>query len=153
MVDLHGNYEPRRIAFQELWNTRGWTLKVYGIAYEREVPTPSLVDAIKKTAERMLPNPPVTSSRYGVGFICAHQGRTCDVAFVDWWEDEDELHHHMFISDHGSLRPAEGDEFTACSWDLVLLGFERAAWVDAILKNSEGPDLDRYLALRMDDRV
>lgn len=150
-MNLHGTYEPRRIVSQGIWEGGGWRLKRYGIAYGAEAPRRSLVDAVEVAAEEILPDPPLTGSRYGVGFLCAHQGRTCDVAFVDWWENEDELHHHMFIAEADTLRPATPADLTACSWDLALLAFERDAWVSAILKNPSGPDLERYLATRMNE--
>jgi hypothetical protein len=36
----------------------------------------------------------------------------------------------------------------ACAWDLTVLTFGRQAWVDAVLANSAGPDLDGYVARR-----
>lgn len=152
-MNIQGTYEPRRIAAQGIWRAGGWALKVYGIAYRTETPRHSLIEAAKATAARILPDTPVTASRYGVGFLCAHQGRTCDVAFIDWWENEDELHHHMFVAAGDALRPAMRADLTACSWDLALLAFERDAWVDAILKSPSGPDLERYLAVQMTEVV
>jgi hypothetical protein len=151
-LDLHGPYRPRPIRCQGIWGSGGWRLKVYGIAHGSEVPKPALIEALKATAPDVLPQPAITNRRYGVGFVCAHQGRTADVAFIDWWEDEDELHHRMFISDPGSqgqLRPARADELTACSWDLALIGFERDVWVETVLKNADGPGIDDYLQTRM----
>lgn len=152
-MNIHGSYEPRRIASQEVWGVRGWTLKVYGIAYGASAPRHSLIEAAKATAARILPDPPITAARYGVGFLCAHEGRTCDVAFIDWWENEDELHHHMFMAEGDALRPSGAGDFAACSWDLALLSFERDAWVNAILKNPSGPNIGDYLSSCMNQLV
>ncbi len=71
-------------------------------------------------------------------------------------QDEDELHHHMFIFDREAtrdLRRAAPDELTACCWDLSVIGYERDAWVETILKNASGPDHAAYLATRLDAQV
>ncbi len=110
---IHGAYQPRPIRFLELWQPNEWRIKVYGIAYGAQSPDEKLVTAIKRAAHEALPEPAVTDSRYGLGFVCAHQGRTVSVAFVDWWENEDELHHKMFIADEpdlGRIRPAGAGE-------------------------------------------
>ncbi len=151
----HGQYEPRPIRLHEVWETNGWRMKVYGIAYGRAAPDARLVDAVKGAAEESLPAPAVASDRYGVGFICAHQGRTVSVAFVDWWENEDELHHKMFVADGAdltTLRPARDDELTACSWDLAVIGFERDAWVRHMLQADE-PDVDAYLREQLNEDI
>ncbi len=153
---LSGGYRERRIRCQGLWESDGWTMKVYGIAYDREEPQRTLVDAAKRAAASVLPQPATTSSRYGLGFVCAHQGRTVDVAFVDWWEDEDELHHHMFIwepAPQHRLRPARPDELTACSWDLAVIAFERDAWVRTILKSARGAEPSAYLSAQLNADV
>lgn len=152
---LHGAYQPRPIRFLELWQPDEWRIKVYGIAYGAEAPEQKLVAAIKRAAQETLPEPAVTTSRYGLGFVCAHQGRTVSVGFVDWWENEDELHHKMFIADEpdlGHVRPAGEEELTACSWDLAVIGFERNAWVQYILQSDE-PDVDAYLRAHLNDDV
>jgi len=150
-MKLHGAYQPRPIRFSELWEENGWRLKVYGIAHDLPRPQDELLAAVKRAAQATLPHPPVTEDRYGLGFICAHQGRTVSIAFVDWWENEDELHHKMFIADGADLeqlRPAGDDELTACSWDLAVIGFERDAWVRHILQASK-PDAEPYLGARL----
>jgi hypothetical protein len=146
-IELHGNYRPRPIRLRELWSVDGWRLKVYGIAYDSPAPDEKLIEAVKAAARAILPQPPRSDFRYGIGFICAHQGRTSSVAFVDWWENEDELHHKMFFAERGDaweLRPVRDDELTACSWDLAVVAFERDAWVRHILQPPT-PEVEAYL--------
>ncbi|HKE14990.1 MAG TPA: hypothetical protein VKB80_09010, partial [Kofleriaceae bacterium] len=144
----------RAIRFLDLWQQGGWQLKLYGIAHAAERPAPELVRALERAAAALLPQPPRTPSRYGVGFACAHQGRTASIAFVDWWADEDELHHIMFVATpDGALRRARDNELSACVWDLALIGFERDAWCSAVLRNPAGPDPEAYLAARMNADV
>ena len=133
----------------------GWRCKVYGIAFERPSPRAELVDAARGVARDVLPTPAVTAHRYGVGFVGVHDGRGHCFVFVDWWADENELHHHVFVSPANA--PARLEERTAsglaaCVYDLAVICFERAAWIETVLTNPAGPDLDAYLARRLDER-
>lgn len=110
--------------------TDGWRLKSTAITHADRTFSPRFAEAAAAAARAALPHPAVTPTRYGLGFLGVHRGRTADVAFVDWWEDEDELHHIMFVTGAGGdLRPARPGELTACSWDLALIAFERDAWL------------------------
>jgi hypothetical protein len=78
--------------------------------------------------------------------------RGANFVFVDWWADENELHHHVFISssdDPLSLKEKTRNGPAACVWDLGVLAHEREAWVDTVLANPKGPDPDAYLARQM----
>jgi len=48
-------------------------------------------------AERLSP-PGGESGPYGVGFVGVHDGRAGNFIFLDWWEQENELHHHVSFS-------------------------------------------------------
>ena len=75
---------------------------------------------------------------------------------LNWWADENELHHHVYISpsgEAGALQYATPSGPIACVWDLGLIGFERDCWVDMILANPKGPDLEGYLARRLNEDV
>ena len=41
----------------------------------------------------------------------------------------------------------------ACAWDLSVIAFERAAWVQHMLANPRGPDLEAYLVAQLDEAV
>ena len=145
-------YRSRPIRCTGIWTVDGWRLKRYGIAYDREQPRPELVDAAYRVARSRLPQPAMSDSCYGVGFVGAHDGRDGCVAFVDWWANEDELHHHLYVAPidrPGELAPAGPTDFTACVWDLAVLAFEREAWLTAVLQNPSGPDLERYLQAQL----
>src|SRR5258708_38590867 len=96
MLTLKENYRQRSIRFLDLWEPDGWQLKVYGIAYTSEYPSLSLVEAAKKVVRSQLP--PTDQHNYGVGFLGVHEGRGTNFVFVDWWADENELHHHVYVS-------------------------------------------------------
>lgn len=152
-IVLKEPYAPRPIRFLELWEPDGWRIKVYGIAYRRERPDPELVEAAKKVARERLSGA-AADRHYGVGFLGVHQGRGADWVFVDWWADENELHQHVYISPPG--HPEELVEVTAtgviaCVWDLRVMCFERGAWVEQVLANPAGPDVEGYLACRLNE--
>ena len=156
MSILKEPYSPRPIRFLELWEEAGWRVKVYGISYRDEHPRAALVAAAKLVARERLPQPAVAEHRYGVGFMGVHEGRGANFVFVDWWADENELHHHVYISspdDPCDLRYSMPDDPLACVWDLRVLSFERQAWLNAVLKNARGEGLDDYLARRLNEDV
>ncbi|HEV2130530.1 MAG TPA: hypothetical protein VGR27_05485 [Longimicrobiaceae bacterium] len=91
----------------------------------------------------------MSEDRYGVAVLIAHEGREGCFVLLSWWAGENMLQHHVYFA------PAEPPfEFeylsptgvVACVWELAVLAFERDAWVDAVLANPSGPDLDAYLA-------
>ena len=94
-MHLLEEYRPRPIRGSGIWAEDGWRLKCYGIAYNREQPRTALVEAAQQMARERLPRPATGDNRYGVGFVAAHDGRGGCAAFVDWWANEDELHHHL----------------------------------------------------------
>jgi hypothetical protein len=153
-IDLQEAYDVRPIRFLELWRELGWTLKVYGIAYRSERPREELVEAAKEMARRRLANSTNSDNHYGVGFLGVHDGRGANVVCLDYWADENELHHHLYVSpseEPASLEYVTPTGLIACTWDLRVLSFERNAWVEAVLANPSGPDIDEYLARTLND--
>jgi hypothetical protein len=149
VIKLAEPYALRSVRSLGVRELDGWRLKLYGIAYRGERPAQALVDAAIAVAQKRLPRPAVDHDRYGVGFVGVHDGRGANFVFVDWWANEDELDHHAWLSSKkapGDLRATGSDDFTACAWDLAVIGHERSAWIDHVLARPEGPDVDAYLA-------
>jgi hypothetical protein len=109
-IRLSEPYAARPIRCLDILGFDGWRVKLYGIAYQGERPVRALVDAARAAAETRMPRPAVSEDRYGVGFVCAHDGRGGNFVFVDWWAGENELHHHTWRSTkeapHELRRPA-----------------------------------------------
>jgi hypothetical protein len=149
-------YAARSIRFLELWPWQDWMMKVYGLAYDGDEPPSALVAAAKHAAAGCLPRPARTATHYGVGFIGVHAGRGEHLVFVDWWADENELRHGVFVSpagDPAGLVDVTGTDRIACVWDLAVIEFERRAWIHAVLLDPARPDLDGYLAARFEGRI
>jgi hypothetical protein len=131
-------------------------LKVYGIAYGRSLPRPELIAAAKTAAAQRIELIPESMRHYSVGFFGIHDGKTANFVFVDWWADENELHHHVFTSPSNEperLNYVTPTGLAACVWDLRVIGFERQAWLETILNAPNGPDLEAYLQQRLNEDV
>ena len=148
MIELAEPYAPRPIEPLGIREYRDWRIKRYSIAYARPHARPELVAAAEEAAAAILPQPATKATRYGVGFLGVHDGRGGNFVFVDWWEDENELHHHVLFSptdNPEALRPETGTDPIACIWDLSVVAHERVAWIRNIL-DADAPNLDAYLA-------
>ena len=151
-----GPYQSRPIRFLELWQHKGWRIKVYGIASERPIPRDQLTAAVKAVAIKRLAGVPASVNHYSVGFLGIHDGETANFVFIDWWADENELHHHVYVSptdDPSRLTYATPTGVIACVWDLRVIAFERQAWLDTVLKRQGGPDFDAYLRQQLNEDV
>ncbi len=148
-------YRKRPVRCEGVWEADGWRLKLYGIAYRGDGPRPEVVAAANEVARSALPQPPATADRYGVGFLIIHDGRAGCWCLLDWWGNEDILFHRLFAAP--SERPREfkpvTNEVTACVWEIAVWNFERQAWVDTILANPAGPNLDCYLEVQLNADV
>ena len=156
MIELREPYRPRPIRFLEEWRDAGWRLKVYGIAYKGERPRAPLVETAKRVARARLPQPAMGEGRYGVGFLGVHDGRTANFVFIDWWADENELHHHVYTAasdELENLNYVTPTGLSACVWDLRVQSFERDAWLEEVLKNSRGAGVEGYMARRLNEDV
>jgi len=152
MIQLRSTYQTRPVCFMEVVERAGWKIKVYGIRYQgngaETQPESKTVALAKEAAFAALPIPAVTPERYGVGFLIIHQGQDRNWILLDWWFDQEILKQKLFSSPVGAadqITPAEPD-LLACTWELAVLGFERQAWLETVLNNPNGPDLDAYLA-------
>lgn len=153
---LSEHYRTRPIRFLDLWEVDEWKLKAYSISYAGESIAPALVDAALKVTLARLKESASASNHYQVGFVGIHQGKTGNFVFVDWWADENELHHHVYVSssdEPDKLEYTTPSGLNACAWDLYLIGHERDAWFNHVLKKSEAPDLAGYLGTRLNDDV
>lgn len=152
MLSVAAPYQPRPVRFLELWQEKDWAMKLYGIAHQADRPRPVLFPAAKEVARRHIFSPEPGVERYGVGFVGIHDGRGAVFVFVDYWADENELRHHVYVApkdDPLALVYRTPTGLAACVWDLAVICFERQAWIDTVLANPAGPDLHAYLARRL----
>lgn len=139
-------YAPRPIRPLEPLVHGDWRLKVYGIAADAEAPRSQLELAARDLAVDALSRS-TPDGAYGVGFLGIHDGRGECFVFLDWWADENELHHVVWTSpveDPTRFTPQRPDGAIACVWDLAVIGHERTAWLRHVLA-SPTPNFDDYL--------
>jgi copper chaperone CopZ len=147
VIELSEPYIARPVAALGVWKHSAWRMKEYTIAYRRDAARPELIHSAETVAAETLPTPAITPTRYGVGFLGIHDGRGGCLVFVDWWEQENDLHHHVFLApdaDPSALRPATPGDLAACVWDLSIMAHEREAWNRHVFA-AHTPNLDAYL--------
>ena len=159
MIHLNSPYKTRPVRFLQLAEHAGWRMKVYGIRFSedgtQEVPDKEIVELAMPAMLAQLPQPAVTDSRYGVGFLIIHQGQHRNWLLLDWWYDQEIIKQQLFSSPldgPDQITPAESD-LLACTWELAVHGFERQAWIDKVLNNPAGPDLEAYLNQHLNEDV
>lgn len=141
-------YSHRHVRFARPLEIEGWRLKLYTIATMGNEPRPELIDATLELAPSVFPQPPVSDDRHGIGFVIVHDAKTMAIALYYWWQAGNELHQRVFTAPIERPRALVQMENTAagCVWELEVIDFERRAWIEDVLANPAGPDLDRYLA-------
>lgn len=159
MINLRSDYKTRPVRFLHVAQQNEWRIKVYGIRYQESsadiTPDSQIVTLAEEAMLSQLPSPAITESRYGLGFLIIHQGQHRNWLLLDWWYDQEILKQHLFSSpldNPGAISRAEED-LLACTWELAVHGFERQAWIDTVLNNPAGPDIEGYLQRRLNADV
>jgi len=144
-------YTQRPMAFIEQAESNGWSVKIYAISAQ-SLPLPVELVAGAKQLLSQLPQPAVTQSRYGVGFLIIHQGAMRNWFILDWWENQDILHHLLFSSplNKPTAITAEPDKsLVACVHELKIINFESQAWIETVLCQGAEPSFEKYTQMRM----
>lgn len=148
-------HRPRTLRFIRDQQLGQWWLKVYGIAPVGTPVREALVAATLARAARVLPSPAVAADRYGMGFVIAHDAPAISIGLIYWWQDENELHQRGFTGPHddpAAMAPIP-QQAAGCVWELGIIDFERRMWLQDVLANPAGPDLNRYMARRLETEV
>jgi hypothetical protein len=147
-------YQPRAFRFMELCRFGKWRMKLYGITCDDEFPRTELLATAKKIAAIELAK--FEPNDFYLGFIGAHDGRNAAFIFVDFWGNENELFHRVFLSrgdKFADLSPAGDSDPFVCVWDLAMQSFERAAWIKHVLLKADAPDFAGYLSDRLNSEL
>ena len=145
-------YLVRPAEYVDQVESNGWRVKVYAIS-ATSLPVPNeIVSAGLENVLSHLPQPAVTGNRYGVGFLIIHHGTMRNWYLLDWWEQEDIIHHKLFSSplDNPRAISAEADKsLVACVHELRVVNFESEAWIKTALSKNDMSSLEDYLQLHM----
>jgi hypothetical protein len=138
-------YHQRRCDFVSEERIGDWRLKLYALARPEHGVRQELIDTTRALAADSLPA--VDESHHGAAFAIAHDARW-PIALIYWWEADNELHSRIYAGAMPTdLAPAAPDAM-GCVWELGVVEFERRAWIEAVIGNPAGPDLDAYMARR-----
>lgn len=139
-------YQPRTTRSVGVVERAGWRLKLIGIAADGKPLGGAELNAAGDVAERVLPQPPKTDTRPGIGFVIAHRGTEALWVLVGWWE-LDIMYERLWRAELGTidLRPVPPGGPTACVWELRAIDHERRAWVEHVLTRPADPDFTSYL--------
>jgi hypothetical protein len=150
LAPLAHHYHQRRCEFLGEESLGDWRLKVYGLARPDHGVRRQLVETTVRLSAESLP--PVDAQHHGAAFAIAHDARW-PIALVYWWHDMNELHSAIYVGAESSeLSPAPPSAF-GCVWELGVVEFERRAWIEEVIGNPDGPDLDAYMARRFEGMV
>lgn len=157
MPELLERYRRRPIRFLELWEELDWKIKIYSITLPGSTFRPELLTSAKEAALRWLRQPPAPGRRiYGVGYMGIHEGVDANFVFLDWWADNSELYHQVYLSsatEPDRLQYVTPAGLAATVWDLRVVCFERQAWIDTVLANPTGADFSAYLKRQLNEDV
>lgn len=130
----------------------GWRLKPYDITLPGEELDEDDFSRALAGAIADLPLPAVSEARPGVGFVIRHQGRGWSYLVLCWWDRENELPMRIWTRKRepdAHWAPAGPDQ-SICVWDAQVLDFERGAYVENVLAHPDQPNIDAYLAERLE---
>ncbi|MEU4563636.1 hypothetical protein AB0F72_35105 [Actinoplanes sp. NPDC023936] len=132
-----------------------WVVKLYGLAPRGRAVRATVAEAALAAAQRVLPTPAISSDRYGVGFVIAHDAPRLCYVLTCWWAEENEVHQRMLSApaDRPEQLAPHPSDAVGCVWELSVTDFERRAWITHVLANPNGPDIDGYLAQEYCDDV
>jgi hypothetical protein len=153
MTALAHHYHQRLGQFVSAERFGDWRVKLYGLAAPDRGVRPALLETTRQLARESLP--PVDDDRHGAAFAIAHDARF-PIALIYWWQGLNEIHHRIFAGPEGAA-PSDLREITGrpmgCIWELGIVEFERRAWIEQVIGNAGGPDLDGYMARRFDGLI
>ena len=141
-ADLTRTYAPRLAEFVSDETYGDWRFKLYGLADPAKGVRPELLDATRARAEASLPD-----GGYGAAFGIAHDA-AFPIALVYWWQGTNELHQRSFVGETiDALEPVQWTP-AGCVYELAIVEFERRAWIEDVIGNPDGPNLDLYMSRR-----
>ncbi|HYM64055.1 MAG TPA: hypothetical protein VES61_05190 [Gaiellaceae bacterium] len=155
LIRVETPYRPRHLRFIRREDLGEWRLKLYGIATNGNMPRPEFVEASTRLARDAFPQPAVTDQRHGTGFVIAHDAATACIALFYWWQSQNELHQRIYFGpkDDPNAMAQISDPAAGCVWEIGIIDFERRAWIEDVLANPNGPDVERYLERHFDADV
>jgi len=150
------SYEPRLFADLGILTERRWALKLYGIHHDITRDKAALVDpAVLQSGSThirgLLAEADRVGAHHNTGFVILHQGKQANWLLTHWWIHQDVCCHIVSRSplDDPVRFTRVAAPIMACVWELLVVQFERGAWISTALQPK--PNFDAYLAARLPD--
>ncbi len=139
-----------------MWTKGPWALKAYGIHHREPNDNEPLMDgqvleAARGQVDLLVSKADNEGNHYHTGFAVLHQGLEGNWLLLQLWAHNDIC---CQILMHATAKTPTKFElvtrpFMACVWELVVIEFERQAWIDAVLAGAA--DRQSYLDRRLAD--
>lgn len=152
-------YRERSIRFMRLLEWGDWKVKVYSISLHLgEVVEEEVLDLAWENAREYLASPraSVTAAgvdwaalpAHGAAFLTVHQGREAVFSLLDFWVDENILHHQTWVkpTGEGAFTNVSASGASACVWEMAVQIHEREAWLRHVYNRSGEADFGAYFA-------
>jgi hypothetical protein len=141
-------YQPRKVELHELLTLNDWRIKVYTITHRASFASPHiLANAIAQLPQWLANANVLKFPTYNIAFIIVHEGRDGVWTLVNWWLGGEMLQSFTYFTDYETpheFTPLPRKGFMACVWELAVISFERAMWIEHILKKAKQPDFTAY---------
>ncbi len=143
-------FKQRKTKLHQLLSIDGWTVKIYTITIRPQfASSTTLRAAIAKLPEWLEKSRQLGLETYGTAFLIVHEGTDGVWTLVNWWTGGEILQSLTFHTDFNApteFQPFRGEGFVACVWEMAVIVFERAMWIEHILKKARQPDFETYFA-------
>lgn len=136
--DFDDDYVARAITHGHLWKIGGWCFKVYRIiGGSGGLSEDEHFLAARETAEKLLVEANATA-HFNNGFAILNYGADQVGLHINWWTEGGVCTSKRYTAPQNGqaiFKSVEGPQITSV-WELVVIDFERRAWVDTILKRT-----------------
>lgn len=148
-MNLFKPYKPRTIEFHQYVRVDGWTVKVYTITNRSSFASKAvLATAMQKLSEWLTRASDLDHPKYNSAFLVVHEGVDGVWTLINWWLGGEMLQSHTFFTDYekpDTFVEVLKTGFMACVWEMEVIAFERAMWIEHVLKKATRPDIESYL--------
>jgi hypothetical protein len=141
-------YRPRLVELNQLAKVGSWDVKIYTITNRATFESKRVLEnAILNLPKWLARSRDLELSTYDQAFLIVHEGRDGVWTLINWWIGGEMLQsktHFTNFDKPDEFNEVPKDGFMACVWELAVISFERAMWIDCVLKNSANPNLTGY---------
>ncbi|MBX7219229.1 MAG: hypothetical protein K1Y36_04730 [Blastocatellia bacterium] len=142
------HYQPRKITLVRFLTVNNWKIKIYTITRQTRFAFGTTMQAALSALPAWLEQSRTLGfENYETAFLIVHEGIDGIWTLLNWWVEGGILYSRTFFTaltapTEFQVLPREG--FMSCVWEMEVIHFERAMWIEHILKKADQPDFERY---------